>query len=200
MSEIKEIIANNIVDLRKAKKWTQAEFASKLNYTDKAISKWERCESTPDVETLYQMAKLFNVTVDFFFENHEEINEEIFKEPKFVTNKKIAKLSLANAAVWFIGTVIYVYNMIKGNPSNGLWMAFIWPIPACCLLTTLYVRFLKLNNKILPYALSIGLWSLLVSLHLQFLVIGENIWLIYLIGIPLQIIIIISYWINEKFS
>ena len=65
--DIKANIANNIVELRKRKKWTQAELAEKINYTDKAVSKWERGESTPDVDVLYNMAEIFGVTVDYFF-------------------------------------------------------------------------------------------------------------------------------------
>ena len=42
--EIKQNIANNIIALRKKNKWTQAELADKINYSDKAVSKWERCE------------------------------------------------------------------------------------------------------------------------------------------------------------
>ena len=57
MNDIKQNIANNITELRKSRKWTQLDLANKLNYTDKAISKWERGESTPDVETLYKMGK-----------------------------------------------------------------------------------------------------------------------------------------------
>ena len=63
MSTIKENIANNIAELRKMNHMTQQDLAEKLNYTDKAISKWERGESTPDVESLSAIAKMFNLTV-----------------------------------------------------------------------------------------------------------------------------------------
>ena len=63
--DTKSIIANNIIELRKSKKWTQIELAEKLNYSDKAISKWERAESLPDVTVLQQIAALFSVSVDY---------------------------------------------------------------------------------------------------------------------------------------
>ncbi len=44
MSKIKENIANNIAELRKLHKMTQQDLAERLNYKDKAISKWERGE------------------------------------------------------------------------------------------------------------------------------------------------------------
>lgn len=70
MNELKEIISKNITNLRKAEKLTQFEFANKLNYSDKAISKWERGESVPDVITLKQIADFFNVTVDYILTEH----------------------------------------------------------------------------------------------------------------------------------
>lgn len=52
-------------ELRKAHKFTQAELAERLNYSDKAVSKWERAESIPDVMMLQQIASMFGVTVDY---------------------------------------------------------------------------------------------------------------------------------------
>ena len=61
MNNLKEIIANNITNLRKEKKLTQLEFASELHYSDKTISKWERAESIPDVVVLKQVADFFGL-------------------------------------------------------------------------------------------------------------------------------------------
>ena len=64
MSDLRQIIAHNIVRLRTARGWTQAELAERLSYSDKAISKWERGESLPDVIVLKQLADLFSLRVD----------------------------------------------------------------------------------------------------------------------------------------
>ena len=56
MPYTKETIAANIAALRQSAGMTQAEFAGKLNYTDKAVSKWERAESVPDVFVLAEIA------------------------------------------------------------------------------------------------------------------------------------------------
>ena len=58
MEELKNIIASNIATLRKKNGMTQAELAEKLCYSDKAISKWERGESIPDVIVLKQVADM----------------------------------------------------------------------------------------------------------------------------------------------
>ena len=62
--KIKARIGSNIASFRKAAGLTQAGLAEKLNYSDKAISKWERGESVPDVLTLMQLGQLFGVTMD----------------------------------------------------------------------------------------------------------------------------------------
>ena len=58
MAATKEIVRENLVKLRKEHKLTQMELAEKIGYSDKAISKWERGESAPDVATLVQLADL----------------------------------------------------------------------------------------------------------------------------------------------
>ena len=66
MENVKQIIAKNLVELRKQNRLTQLELAERLNYSDKAVSKWERGESIPDVITMKALADLFSVSVDYF--------------------------------------------------------------------------------------------------------------------------------------
>lgn len=67
MEDLKETIGKNIQYLRKESNMTQQALADKLNYTPKAVSKWERGESMPEIEVLAAIASLYNVTVDFYF-------------------------------------------------------------------------------------------------------------------------------------
>ena len=60
-NEFKQIVARNITNLRKTNGLTQLELAEKLNYSDKAISKWERGESLPDVYMLQVIAEMFGI-------------------------------------------------------------------------------------------------------------------------------------------
>ena len=61
---LKVMIGSNIAAYRKRAGLTQAGLAEKLNYSDKAVSKWERGESIPDVLTLMQLAELFEISVN----------------------------------------------------------------------------------------------------------------------------------------
>ena len=74
MDDLKQIIAKNLVELRKRKKYTQLDLANTLQYSDKAISKWEKGDSLPDIEVLYQICNLYGVTLDFL--THEGSFEE----------------------------------------------------------------------------------------------------------------------------
>ena len=65
MEDLKAIIADNINQLRRDAGLTQLELAERLNYSDKAISKWERGESIPDIVTLKAVADEFGVSVDY---------------------------------------------------------------------------------------------------------------------------------------
>ena len=196
MNDIKQNIANNITELRKSRKWTQLDLANKLNYTDKAISKWERGESTPDVETLYKMAELFEVTVDYFFHEDSALNIEKYNMPKEIKNKKIAQLLLLITSIWFIAIVVFVYGNISNANGSSFWISFIWALPVCGLITAL---FFKRNNYVfgLPFATSFTIWTLLTAIYLQGIIANYNFWLIFLIGIPIQIVIIITYWLKK---
>lgn len=196
MPTIKENIANNIAELRKMNHMTQQDLAEKLNYTDKAISKWERGESTPDVESLSAIAKMFNLTVDDLL-NETFDKEQTLKREKTRLSKSISKIALGVLTIWLIGTVVFVYNVIRQNEPNGLWMSFIWPIPVSSLLVAV-VAFLRKYRIVIPIAASITLWTGLMAIFLQILVMGGNIWIIFLVGVPLQAIIIITYWINSE--
>ena len=62
--KLKQQIGSNIAAYRKRAGMTQVGLAEKLNHSDKAVSKWERGESMPDVTTLIQLAEQFDITVN----------------------------------------------------------------------------------------------------------------------------------------
>ena len=52
-----------LAQLRREKGWTQKDLAEKLYVSDKAVSKWERGLSVPDVSLLLPLAELLGVSV-----------------------------------------------------------------------------------------------------------------------------------------
>ncbi len=185
MRDVRQIIAENLIELRKMNKLTQLELAEKLNYSDKAISKWERAESLPDVEILCQIADLYGVSLDYLVtKDHEEATLEykISKERANVNKTIITWLSVFSAVLLVILSFFLVLTITKHN----LWILFIWMVPLCA---TIYLIFNCIwgKRKIRYIVLTILMWSLITSFALQFM--NYHIWLIYLLGIPGQIII-----------
>lgn len=58
-------IGENIKGLRVEKSMTQTQLASLLFISQDTISLWERNKSLPDVKSLIQLSKIFNVTTDY---------------------------------------------------------------------------------------------------------------------------------------
>ena len=54
---------NFIAERRKAINMTQKELADKLHITDKAVSKWERGLSFPDISILIPLSEVLNVSL-----------------------------------------------------------------------------------------------------------------------------------------
>ena len=60
--------ADVIVELRKEKGMTQQELADKLHITDKAVSKWERGLSYPDITSISKLANILGVESSYLID------------------------------------------------------------------------------------------------------------------------------------
>ena len=60
----KKTLGSFIAALRRANGLTQRELADKLNVSDKAVSRWERDETLPDLSLIPELADVFGVTAD----------------------------------------------------------------------------------------------------------------------------------------
>lgn len=76
----KQTFGSMIAELRKKQGMTQAELAEKLGITDKAVSKWERDLSFPDVNSIPKLAEIFNVTVDELMQVKTATKEDTTKK------------------------------------------------------------------------------------------------------------------------
>ena len=76
----KESFGNMVAALRKEKGMTQLELAEKMGVTDKAVSKWERDLSFPDVSSIPKLAETLGVTVDELMQVKAESKEEPLKK------------------------------------------------------------------------------------------------------------------------
>lgn len=192
MKDLKIIIADNLMNLRKANKLTQLELAEKLNYSDKAISKWERGESLPDIIMLKSLADMYAVSVDYLMTEHTLEDARSIKKPSKLNNKLIVTL-LSCLAVWACATIIYVNVYIVKD--YNFWMIWLWAIPVSSILLIVFSGIWG-NKKQILWSITALLWSTLTCSYLQFL--EYNIWTIYLLGIPLQLAIILCGNIHKN--
>ena len=126
MENLNLIIGKKLLYLRKKNKLTQAELAEKLNYSDKAISKWEKGESLPPVEVFYNISKLYGVSLDYIIGD-----ETIDPQPIKTDDRKRIYLNITHLAVvsvWFVALLLFVLFDIITHTSQ--WMVFAWAVPA----------------------------------------------------------------------
>ncbi len=199
MSDLREIVAKNICDLRQGAGMTQLMLAERLNYSDKAISKWERGESFPDIFMLKTIADLFGVSVDYLMtDEHGDSVKRDAAVMKIVRRNRILISFLATMLVWLIATVAFVtVGLVTPDSILPEGMIFIYATPISALVALIFNSIWgihKLNYLIITFMT----WTLLLSIHTTFLTLENlNIWLIYIIGIPIQIIIFLWSGINN---
>lgn len=195
MNDLNQIIANNITTLRKVKNLTQLEFANELNYSDKAISKWERAESIPDVIVLKQIADLFGVTVDYLLKEHSADEKLIVIKNKTSSNglNKIPLSLLSASPIWIIATIIF--TLISIFTGKYVWYVFYISVPLTILMFIIFNTLWgnRRNNYII---VSFFVWSILACIYLC--LIKFNLWQLFILGIPAQLAIIL--WSSLKFK
>ena len=108
---LRKTVGKNISLYRKAHKDTQATLGQKLSYSDKAVSKWERGESLPDVYVLTRIASLYGITVGNLI---GETKPEIRVSPYL----RLFVLLLSCALVFLIATVLIVTIELLNVPFN----------------------------------------------------------------------------------
>ena len=199
MSELRDVVAKNITELRQKHQMTQLTLAERLNYSDKAISKWERGESFPDIFMLKKLADIFGVSVDYLFsEDHTETQRIDKAISKTVKRNRILISFLATMLVWLIATLSFVTVGLV-NPETPLpaWMHFIYALPISAIVILVFNSIWgikKLNYLII----TLMCWLTLLAVHFTcYTVLDLNLWIIYVIGIPSQIIIALWAGINN---
>ena len=195
--KLKSQIGSNIANYRKRSGLTQAGLAEKLNYSDKAVSKWERGESIPDVIILMQLAEQFGITVNDLLEDPDALPEETTrfqhameqvseKALKRKANKSII-LGLSSILVWFVA--LFVFVVVSSFDIPNSWLAFFYAFPANCIVL-LSLRSAWHDFRWNRALISGIVWGSLVSFHMTLLMLlNFNMWKIYLLGIPGQLAI-----------
>lgn len=202
--KVKLQIGANIASYRKRAGLTQAGLAEKLNYSDKAVSKWERGESIPDVITLMLLAEQFDITVNDLLVDPNalpagepnRLEKAMTKVSEKALKKKADKniiLMLSSLLVWFVALLFYVVLSSFDIGEGWNWILFFYAIPANAIVA-LSLRSAWHDfrwNKILISTIA---WGSLLSIYMTFQAFAHmNVSKIFLLGIPGQIAIFLWF-------
>ena len=141
--ELKLRVGSNIARLRRERGLTQAELAERINYSDKAVSKWERAESLPDVLTLLNLAEQLGTDLNTLTGCAPEIPEpEPMPEPapepesepvpepepavkklarRYTADKTVIQ-KLSSILVWVVA--LFLYMVLDAFGVKNLWLLF----------------------------------------------------------------------------
>lgn len=190
-SNINQTISQNLSKYRKLAGITQLELAQMLNYSDKAISKWERGESLPDITVLMQIADIFHITINELC--YQSDANKVEQQPQKQTNEKIKHTYisiLATGLVWLVATVVFSALQIFAPEFAKRWLVFIFAIPVSGIVLVVFNTMWgkKIFNVIY---VSIIIWGTLLSICLS--VNYQNVNRLYIIAVPLEVLTIIWY-------
>lgn len=190
MKELRSVIAKNIQTLRIEHGLTQLELAGILNYSDKAISKWERAEAIPDVTVLKQIADRFGVSVDYLLtEEHDESLSEI-KLRKLVQRNHFIIALVSVIGVFVLATFVFSLLLLVDS-AFAPWLVFIYA-SVISSIVALVLNCVWGSKRGTLVIISVLLWTVIASIYLSLLVtLDFNFWQIFLVGAPSQAIILV---------
>ena len=201
---VKYRIGSNIAAYRKRDGLTQVSLADKLNYSDKAVSKWERGESIPDVLTLMQLAELFGITVNDLVcdpnalpehsgsKLEQAMTQVSEKALKRKANKNVIQ-ALSSTLVWFIALFAFVILSSFDALETYSCLLFFVAIPANAIVL-LSLRSAWRDFRWNQMLISLIVWGSLLSIFMIILTAYHyNFWKVFLLGIPGQIAIFLWF-------
>ncbi len=192
MDELKETIAKNLVHLRTQAKLTQLQLAQMLDYSDKAVSKWERGEAIPDIRVLVQLAQFYNVTLDDIVRSDAAAKKIL---PKLtIRTKRILITVLSAVLVWFVATAVFAVFYLIDYTQKDAYMVF---IVAPFAMSVVLIVFSALWGNRITCALSssMALWTFVLIFHI-FVVKYTNfnkIYILYVVAAVFEVLIILWF-------
>ena len=108
---MKKTLGTMIAELRKQHGMTQLELAEKMGVTDKAVSKWERDLSCPDINSIPNLAQILGVSVEELMQGKKE---DDVPESKVSQIMEIAPRAVA-MAMGIAVTVLTILNALDAK-------------------------------------------------------------------------------------
>ena len=160
---------NRLSLARKEKGITQQQLSEMINYSDKAVSKWERGESIPDVFTLCDICEKLEISLDYLCGNNQNTGQtEPDAKPEKGKNKKVISTfvpAISVAGVFFICSVLYF--VLKNIPltSDYASLSFLLAVPVS-FIVLLVMSFIWWHSRSQFICLSGLIWSIGISAYI----------------------------------
>lgn len=192
MDETKDLIVKNLVELRTQAGMTQLQLAEMLNYSDKAVSKWERGEALPDIRVLIRLSEIYGVTVDDLVKS-EAVHTDA--QPRKRLRKKRLLITLLSAGlVWFIATCIFTIFYFIPKTTHFAYLTYVFaPFVTGIVLTVLSARWG--NRLTTALACSLLLWAFVMIFHLFVTAFIDftQIYFLYIVAAVFELLIVLWF-------
>ncbi len=192
MADYSQIVAKNLISLRKSRDLTQQDFAKIINYSDKTISKWELGYAIPNVETLKDIADYYGVTIDYLLEPHQEIESNVMP----IMDRRVRRiLIMALFDLFFLTAGATVFAAIATSATDHMtfWPVFLWAVTLALLFNSICSN-QWWKHTLWPYIfVSASIWMILISLYFTLIYANMtyNFWYLFFLGLPVQMAAII---------
>ncbi len=196
---INQIIAENITFLRNTNKMTQRGLAEKLNYSDKAVSKWERGDSIPDIKVLLKIAEIFQVDINYLIENHGLEELPLIEDKKARVNLK-AIINVSLITLWALALLAFL--IIWMRVDKMIWHIFIFTVPVSFVLLLVFTSVWgRKRRSVYNFWIISGLcWDLIITaiFVLKAFISTEKLMPLLLLGFFVQLIVCFSFRIYKR--
>ena len=119
---MKKTLGTMIAELRKQHGMTQLELAEKMGVTDKAVSKWERDLSCPDINSLPNLAEILGVSVEELMQIKKEAEGPVRKVSEIIEIAPKAVAMAMGVAVTVL-TILDALDVKSGMVMLGIGLA-----------------------------------------------------------------------------
>lgn len=190
--ELEDIIAHNLMNLRKQKGLTQEELGNELGYTFQAVSRWETGKSLPNAIMIKKIADYFGVSLDYLY-TQQDITISKEQEEKLNKKEKVIKISMISVLVFFVlgmlGMVIGCFNI------NGL-TGILWTTLAL-LIIALIITYVYRLKRFQLLAQSILLWNFAFCIFYQFNYV-HNMSMVFFFAVFGQIFLVLLHMLTKR--
>lgn len=164
--DVRLVFGKRLIEARKRCGITQLKLAEELNYSDKAVSKWERGESLPDVFTIMRIGEVLGVSMSYLLgeENEPRLPEKIVEEKRSRKSVSIFISLVTAVGIYFVASILFLIFKQFSSLSEYANYCFLFALPVMCITLSVF-SFIWWNNLSQFVCLSSIIWSVFVSVY-----------------------------------